>query len=120
MAVRSEIDHVLALAGITNQFLLIVSAVPGLKHKPAPDCYRRALELLNEERRRRRELPLLPNECLVIEDAPPGVEAARGAGMRTIGVTTTVAETRLRAAGADIVTPNLADWSAEAVHELFG
>ena len=120
MAERSEIDHVLKLAGITHEFLLIVSAAPGLKHKPAPDCYCRALELLNEQRRSRRHLPLPPTECLVIEDAPPGVEAARGAGMRTIGVTTTVAEARLRAAGADIVTPNLGDWSTAAIHHLFG
>jgi len=62
----------------------------------------------------------LPTECLVIEDAPPGVTAARGAGMRTIGVTNTVNEARLRAAGADIVTPNLGDWSAAAIHHLFG
>lgn len=119
MAVRSEIDHVLKLAGLTNQFSLIVSAEPGLKHKPAPDCYERALELLNEKRRSRRDLPLLAKECLVIEDAPPGIASARAAGMRTIGVTTTVTEQALRTAGADIVTPNLADWSPDTVHHLF-
>jgi HAD superfamily hydrolase (TIGR01509 family) len=119
MAVRSEIDHVLKLAGITKEFSLIVSAEPGLRHKPAPDCYKRALELLNEKRRSRRDLPLLAKECVVIEDAPPGIESGRGAGMRTIGVTTTVTEQALRTAGADIVTPNLADWSPDAIHHLF-
>jgi beta-phosphoglucomutase len=119
MAERREIDHVLRLAGLNKLFSVIVSAEPGLKHKPSPDCYQRALELLNERRRTARELPLLAKECLVIEDAPPGIEAARAAGMRTIGVTTTVAETLLRAARADIVTPNLADWTTDAVHHLF-
>ena len=119
MAVRTEIDHVLKLAGLTSQFSLIVSAEPGLRHKPAPDCYERALELLNEKRRSRRDLPVLAKECLVIEDAPPGIESARGAGMRTIGVTTTVTEPALRGAGADIVTPSLADWSPDSVHHLF-
>ena len=119
MAVRSEIDHVLKLAGLTDQFSLIVSAEPGLNHKPAPDCYQRALELLNEKRRIGRALPLLANECLVIEDAPPGIEAARAAGMRTIGVTTTVTSSLLREAGADIVTPNLGDWNVDAVSHLF-
>lgn len=119
MAERSEIDHVLALAGLTTQFPLVVSAAPGLNHKPAPDCYLRALELLNEKRRSRRDLPLLARECLVIEDAPPGIASARGAGMRTIGVTTTVTERALREAGADVVTPNLADWTPHAVHHLF-
>ncbi len=119
MAVRSEIEHVLMLAGLANQFAIIVSAEPGRRHKPAPDCYQDALEFLNQERRATRKLPVLARECLVIEDAPPGIKAALDAGMRTIGVTTTVAEPALRAAGAEIVTHNLADWNADAVHHLF-
>ena len=119
MAERSEIDHVLQLASLLNLFSVFVSAEPGLKHKPAPDCYQRALELLNEKRRADRKLALLARECLVIEDAPPGIEAARAAGMRTIGVTNTVSENDLRAAGADIVTASLADWSVDAVQLLF-
>jgi HAD superfamily hydrolase (TIGR01509 family) len=119
MAERGEIDYVLGLAGITKAFSVLVSAEPGLKHKPAPDCYQRALELLNEQRRAARQLPLVPNECLAIEDAPPGIEAARVAGMRTIGLTTTVSESALRSAHADVVTPNLSDWTTDAVHHLF-
>ena len=119
MAERSEIDHVLDLAGLRGSFSIIVSAEPGLKHKPAPDCYQRALQLLNKERRAARELALLAHECLVIEDAPPGIEAARDAGMQTIGVTTTVSESLMRDARADIVTPNLADWNTDAVRHLF-
>jgi phosphoglycolate phosphatase/beta-phosphoglucomutase len=119
MAERSEIDYVLGLAGLDNVFSVIVSAAPGLQHKPAPDCYQRALELMNERRRAARELPLLPAECLAFEDAPPGIEAARAADMRTVGITNTVAETRLRTARADIVTPNLSDWTTAAVHHLF-
>src|SRR5438552_6552203 len=75
MAERGEIDHVLGLAGLNNLFSIIVSAEPGLRHKPASDCYQRALESLNEGRRAARGLPLIANECLVIEDAPPGIEA---------------------------------------------
>ena len=119
MAERSEIDHVLRLAGISDQFSIFVAAEPDRKHKPAPDCYQHAVEFVNEKRRAERKLPLLPNECLVIEDAPPGIQAGRAAGMRTIGVTTTVTAAALRDAGADIVTPNLADWNVDAVHHLF-
>jgi len=119
MAERREIEHVLELAGINNEFSLIVSAEPGRNHKPAPDCYRDALELLNQRRRTERALPLLAKECLVIEDSPPGIESARAAGMRTIGVTTTVNENALRQAGADVVTHNLSDWTTDAVHHLF-
>jgi phosphoglycolate phosphatase/beta-phosphoglucomutase len=119
MAERSEIDHVLGLAGLGKVFSVVVSAEPGLKHKPAPDCYQRALELLNERRQSAGELPLLPGECLAIEDAPPGIESARATGMGTVGITNTVSESHLRAAQADVVTTNLSDWSADAVHHLF-
>lgn len=119
MAERSEIDHVLNMTALINEFAVIVSADAGLDHKPAPDCYQGALEELNKKRRRQRKLPLLPEECLVIEDAPPGIEAARAAGMRTLAVTNTVAESLLRAAGAEVVTASLADWNTDAVHLLY-
>jgi beta-phosphoglucomutase len=119
MAELSEINHVLEPLNLVPNFSVIVSAEPGLKHKPAPDCYLRGLELLNEKRRADRQLPLLAKECVVIEDAPPGVEAGRAAGMRTLALMTTVGEARLRSAGADVVTPSLADWNSDAVHRLF-
>ena len=119
MAERTEIDHVLSGKSLAENFSVIVSASPGFKHKPAPDAYNFALKSLNEARRADRSLPLLPGECLVIEDAPPGIEAARSAGMRTLAVTNTVTEQLLRAAGADIVTASLADWNTDAVHHLF-
>ena len=119
MAERSEIEHVLKLASLDKCFSVLVSAGLGLKHKPAPDSYQRALESLNEARRTNRKLPLLASECLVIEDAPPGILAGRAAGMHTLGVTNTVSAGTLRAAGAEVVTANLGDWNTDAVHHLF-
>jgi HAD superfamily hydrolase (TIGR01509 family) len=119
MAELSEIEHVLGPANLLQHFTVIVAAEPGLNHKPAPDCYRRGLELLNAKRRNDRQLPLLASECLVIEDAPPGVAAGRAAGMRTLAVTNTVTEALLRAAGADVVSATLADWNTDAVHHVF-
>src|ERR1051325_4829090 len=101
MAELSEIEHVLAPAKLLQHFTVIVTADPGLNHKPAPDCYRRALDLLNNARRDDRRLPLIPTECLVIEDAPPGVRAGKAAGMRALAVTNTVSEILLREAGAE-------------------
>jgi HAD superfamily hydrolase (TIGR01509 family) len=46
-----------------------------------------------------------PAECLVLEDAPPGIEAARRAGMRCIALTTTHPADKL--AGADLVIDSL-------------
>ncbi|MEK6337688.1 MAG: HAD family phosphatase [Acidobacteriota bacterium] len=120
MAERGEIDHVLNLANLNGQFSVFVTAEPGLKHKPAPDCYLRALELLNQQRRAERKLPVLARECVVIEDAPPGIQSARTAGMHTIGVTSTVSANELRRAQAEVVTPRLSDWNADAIRHLFG
>jgi HAD superfamily hydrolase (TIGR01509 family) len=119
MAELGEIQHVLGPANLLQHFAVIVTAEPGLKHKPAPDCYRRGLEKLNAQRRSNRQLPLIATECLVIEDAPPGVQAGQGAGMHTLAVTNTVAEPWLRAAGADVVTASLADWNRAAVNHVF-
>ena len=119
MAERPEIEHVLGLIALSDCFPVIVSARSDLKHKPAPDCFQCGLELLNQRRRAARKLPLLARECLVIEDSPPGIRAAKAAGMRTLAVTTTVSAAPLRAAGAEIVTPSLSDWNIEAVHHLF-
>jgi HAD superfamily hydrolase (TIGR01509 family) len=119
MAELSEIEHVLSPANLLRHFSVIVTAQPGLKHKPAPDCYLRGFEKLNARRRDDRQLPLVAKECLVIEDAPPGVQAGGSAGMKTLGVTNTVAEPGLRAAGADVVTASLADWNADAIRHVF-
>jgi HAD superfamily hydrolase (TIGR01509 family) len=119
MARRVEIEHVLVRAKLDHAFAVTVSAEDAHACKPDPCCYQRALELLNEKRRDERKLPLLPVECLVVEDSPPGIQAGRAAGMRSLGVTNTVAEEALRAAGADIVTASLADWTVDAVHHVF-
>ena len=120
MARRVEIDHVLRRARLDHIFTVIVSAEDAHTCKPDPCCYQRALEQLNEKRRAARRLPLLPRECLVIEDSPPGIQAGRAAGgMKTLGVTNTVSEEALRAARADVVTKSLADWTVDAVHHVF-
>lgn len=119
MARRQEIDYVLERSRLAGLFTVLISAEEVTKHKPDPECYRRALEKLNARRQKDR-LPALPGkDCVAVEDAPPGIESARTVGMRTIGVTNTVSEAALRAAGADIVTRSFADWTVDAVHHLF-
>ncbi|HEX8558662.1 MAG TPA: HAD family phosphatase [Pyrinomonadaceae bacterium] len=119
MARRTEIDHVLERAGLSGYFNAVVSAEDVTACKPDPMCYNGGLELLNRKRGEAHIIPLSPDECLVIEDAPPGVRAARAAGMRTLGVTNTVPDRALREAGADSVTRTLADWTPDAVHHVF-
>jgi beta-phosphoglucomutase len=120
MATQDEIDHVLERARLPSLFSVVVTAENVSSCKPAPECYRKALEKLNEKRLAERRLPVKANECLVIEDSPPGIISGHAAGMRTLGVTNTVSQEQLRAAGADVVTPSLADWTVDAVHHVFG
>jgi len=119
MATRDEIQYVLDRARLRALFSVIVSTEDVNVCKPAPDCYLAGIEKLNDKRRIARQLPLLAAECLVIEDSPPGIQSGGSAGMRTLGVANTVAEKDLRAAGAEVVTPGLADWTVDAVHHLF-
>jgi len=119
MAPREEIDYVLARAGLLKHFAVVVSAGDVTTHKPDPACYLKALESLNARRGESHVLKVAASECLVVEDSPPGIRSARAAGMRTLGVTNTVNEELLRAAGADVVTSSLADWTPDAIHHVF-
>jgi len=53
------------------------------------------------------ELGLAPADCLVVEDAVSGVQAAVAGGIRCVGVARLDDEAQLRAAGADPVVTNL-------------
>lgn len=119
MARRVEIAHVLERARLEDAFSVVVSAEDVQVCKPDPACYLLALERLNEKLRASNSQAVQPHECLVIEDATQGIEAGRAAGMRTLGVANSVAAEALRAANADVVTGNLYDWNADAVHHVF-
>ena len=119
MADQSEISYVFDKARLRELFTVIVTADDVSVCKPDPTCYQRGLETLNQKRREARYLPLLPRECLVVEDSPPGIQSGKGAGMRTLGITNTVTEAELRAVGAEVVTASLADWNADAVRHVF-
>jgi HAD superfamily hydrolase (TIGR01509 family) len=66
----------------------ITSSEDVVKKKPAPDIFLAAARKLRAE----------PAECVVIEDAVAGVEAARAAKMRCIAVAHTFPAEKLRAA----------------------
>jgi beta-phosphoglucomutase len=119
MANKTEVGYVFQRANLTPLFSVVVTAEDASVCKPDPACYSTGLAKLNDKRQRERLLPLLAHECLAIEDSPPGIQSARAAGMRTLGVTNTVSEEALRAAGADVVTASLADWNADAVKLVY-
>jgi mannitol-1-/sugar-/sorbitol-6-phosphatase len=64
---------------------VLVTADDVTRSKPHPDGYLAAAS----------QLRVAPSACVVVEDAPAGVEAAHAAGMPVIGITTTFARTHL-------------------------
>ncbi len=119
MARRAEIEYFLEIAGLANEFSIIVSADDITRCKPDPQCYRDGFRRIDEFRIAAGHAPLIHDECLVIEDTPPGVRAAKAADLRVLGVTNTVAADELRAAGADWIAKQLDDWFPESVRRVF-
>lgn len=98
---RALAQRRLAAAGLPLPAVL-VSSEDVVSGKPAPDGYRLAMERLGRR----------PTACLAFEDAPPGLQAARTAGLRVVALTTTHAGDELRE--ADALTPDLAALTVRA------
>jgi len=94
-APRENIDFVLSELDLAGIFNCIVSGQEVPASKPSPQIY-----LLAAER-----LQATPNDCVVIEDSPLGVKAAKTAGMKCLAVTNTHHREDLR--GADTVVDSL-------------
>lgn len=92
-APRRNVDAMLAALGMANCFQATVAAEDVVRGKPDPEVFLTAAARLSTP----------PARCVVIEDAPAGLEAARRAGMHTIGVSSQGAPLQ-----ADIVVPTLA------------
>jgi beta-phosphoglucomutase len=94
---RVNIEMVLAELGLEDAVDTIVGEEDAEKGKPDPEGFLIAAGRLGSE----------PAGCVVIEDAPGGVEAGKAAGMRVIAVATTRAPQRLKE--ADLVVESLQD-----------
>ena len=73
---RDIVTRSLELAGIDSLFKAVVTADDVVHGKPAPDMFLLAARLLGVE----------PTECLVFEDAEPGIKGALAAGMKVVRV----------------------------------
>jgi len=83
----------------------LVSADDVANGKPSPEPYLKGAALLG----------FAPRDCLVFEDTPAGVQAAKSGGMQAIALTTTYAASELQAAGA--IANSLAEMSLEFTRE---
>jgi HAD superfamily hydrolase (TIGR01509 family) len=103
----ANIDALVDELGLRRYFTALVSGhdLPG---KPEPALFLEAARLIG--------VPL--ERCVVVEDAPVGVEAARRAGMKCIAVTTTSPAQALQA--ADVIVERLDALPADAFKRLLG
>lgn len=103
----ANIEFILERFGLRKYFDVIVDGYQVNRPKPFPDIYLCAAHKLGVE----------PADCIVFEDSPTGVEAARAAGMRVVGVETTPTQFRgidLRI--HDFNDPQLEPWLAAQSH----
>ena len=99
-APRANVDVVVRVLGLERYFGASVAAEDVRHGKPAPDVFLAAAE----------RLAVPADRCVVVEDAEPGIEAGRRAGMRTVGVA--------RVRTADVVSASLADLPPDTFERL--
>jgi beta-phosphoglucomutase len=103
-APRPNIDAVFEVLSLDRFLDAVVSADEVGRGKPDPAIFLEAA----------RRLGLAPGRCVVVEDAPAGIEAARRAGMPSIGVLSD----HHPALEADVVAPSLNALPAGAFEAL--
>jgi beta-phosphoglucomutase family hydrolase len=104
-APRENVRVLLRSLGLEEMFEAVVAEEDAPRGKPDPQGFLLAAE----------KLGVAAAECVVIEDAPGGVEAAKRAGMRCIGVTTSRPREALMR--ADLVVDSLEE---AAVYSFLG
>lgn len=100
------IELVMDKFSIAGLFDLVLSGDQVARGKPAPDIYLTAA----------RELGVIPDNCLVIEDAPNGVASAKAAGMRCLAISTSTNAAEL--AMADKVVRSFAEVDLQLLQDL--
>ncbi len=101
-----NVDLVLDGLNIRDYFKAIVNGMDVTRGKPDPQVF-----LICAER-----MEIAPARCIVIEDAPAGIQAARRAGAGTVGITTSYPREKI--ADADLVIDALSDLTASDVRAL--
>jgi beta-phosphoglucomutase len=102
-APRANLDAIISALALEPYFPAIASAEDVTAGKPDPQVFLVAAA----------KLDVRPARCVVVEDAPAGTEAARRAGMHSVGVLSSHAELK-----ADVVVSSLEQLHDDAFDEL--
>ena len=105
---RENISCVMNMIGLRERFNVIVAGEDVTRGKPDPEVFLLAADKLGVPAER----------CVVFEDAHVGIEAARAAGMRVVGVATTHPAASL--ADADLVVRRLDELPLDELASWFG
>ena len=100
---RENVELLINALRLKEDFDVLISAAEVKNGKPAPDVF-----LISAEK-----LKIKPKNCLVIEDAPVGIEAAKRAGMKSIALTTTHEKNELL--NADLIVKDLSEVSIQDI-----
>ena len=103
---REKSVAVLKSAGIPYEKVVYITGSDVTHKKPHPELFKKAVE----------QLRIPPASCVVIEDAPNGIEAAKAAGCRCIAVTNSVAAGQLEE--ADRIVDSLEEIDLEQIRSL--
>ena len=103
-APRLNVEAILRALHFDGAIAAVTASEDVHRGKPDPEVFLVAAAKLGVE----------PARCVVVEDAPQGIEAARRAGMRSIGVS------RKGELAADIYVESLEDLPADAFERLVG
>ena len=101
-----NIDFTIDSLEVRRYFSVIVGSRMVQRAKPAPDIYLKAAELLK----------VAPSECVVFEDAIVGIEAARAAGMKVVGVASSLPPDELQ--HTDLVIKDFTEINPDMIFEL--
>lgn len=82
-ALTEEIKLILKLKGLSGFFDFVIGADHTESPKPSPEVYLKCLERLRTDY----DETITAGQCIVFEDSPHGILAAKRAGMKCIGIT---------------------------------
>ena len=107
---REEIVRILKRENLLDVFEVIVSSDETTYPKPNPETYLMVLDGVNET------YQVLPEECIVIEDTPKGVDSAISSGMKCFAITNSVSSTEL--SNSDKVFTRCKDITIEEITQI--
>ncbi len=103
-----NVDLLLNQLKIKAFFDITITGADVKRGKPEPDVFLIVAE----------KLKIKPENCIVIEDAPVGIEAAKRAGMKSIALTTTHNKEELR--DANLIVRDLSNVTLNDIKKLLG